>query len=188
MQLADLVRIYPGRLSVEDCQQLIEGFEDRAADHVIHQGEGSAPRFAELNLTQCWEKGHELAFGAILPAFESYSRDLKITAQQWPEDLAFEELRMKRYRAGTDDCFPEHVDVGDHASARRFLSALLYLNDVEEGGETEFLPWGDDHVSRSWFPRAGSVLVFPPLWPWLHAGRPPLSGPKYILSTYLHYT
>ena len=33
--------------------------------------------------------------------------------------------------------------------------------------------------------RAGRLLVFPPYWMYQHAGRPPLSGDKYILSTYL---
>jgi hypothetical protein len=183
MRLADLVTLYPDRLPPATCQELIKGFEARVADQVIRQGEGSAPRFTEINLTQCWPEGHELAFAAILPAFEAYSRDMQITPAQWPEDLAFEELRMKRYWPDGGDEFPDHVDVGDHASARRFLAALLYLNDVEDGGATEFPLW-EQQIQ----PRAGSVLVFPPLWPWLHAGRPPISGPKYILSTYLHYT
>lgn len=185
MKLADLIRAYPGVLPAGRCQELVDGFEDRASQHLIHTGEEM--RFAELNLTQHWEDAHDLAFTAVLPWFEQYSRDLAIGPTQWPEELAFEELRIKRYRPGGQDQFAPHVDVGSHASARRFLAALLYLNDVEEGGETEFLAWGDDHVQRSWFPRAGTLLLFPPLWPWLHAGRPPLSGPKYILTTYLHY-
>lgn len=183
MQLADLVRVYPDRLPLQQCEKLIDGFEAHAADQVIRQGDGNAPWFTELNLTQCWPEGHELAFGAILPVFEAYSRDIQINTVQWPAELAFEELRMKRYWSDGHDEFPEHVDVGDHASARRFVAAMLYLNDVEEGGATEFPIWGQQIQ-----PRAGTVLVFPPLWPWLHAGRPPASSVKYILSTYLHYT
>jgi prolyl 4-hydroxylase len=181
MQLSDLIRIYPGTISADACQRLIDGFETRASQHVIHQGD-DGPRFAELNLTQQWAEGHDLAFAAIMPQFEAYSRDLSIGTQQWPAELAFEELRLKRYRPGGDDQFPEHVDVGDHASARRFLAALLYLNDVLDGGETDFPLW-----RQAIRPSAGTLVVFPPLWPWLHAGRPPVSGPKYILSTYLHY-
>lgn len=183
MHLADLTRVYPGVLQPERCRELIAGFKCRTAHHVIHQGEGNAPRFTELNLTQRWHEGHDLAFAAILPVFEAYSRDLDITAQQWPAEMAFEELRMKRYWPSSGDEFPNHVDVGDHASARRFLAALLYLNDVDEGGETDFPLWGQQIR-----PQAGSVLVFPPLWPWLHAGRCTINQPKYILSTYLHYT
>jgi hypothetical protein len=183
MRLADLVMVYPDRLPPSSCQELIDGFEARASDQIIHQGEGTAPRFTELNLTQCWPEGHDLAFNAILPVFEAYSRDLDIKPMQWPEELAFEELRMKHYRPSSGDEFPDHVDVGDHASARRFLSALLYLNDVDESGETVFPLWGQQIQ-----PRVGSVLVFPPLWPWLHAGRCTIKEPKYILSTYLHYS
>ncbi|MFO1473223.1 MAG: 2OG-Fe(II) oxygenase [Lysobacterales bacterium] len=34
-------------------------------------------------------------------------------------------------------------------------------------------------------PRAGRLLMFPPYWMFQHAGLPPVSGNKYILSTYL---
>ena len=180
MQLTDLIRVYPGVLPAGRCQELIDGFEDRASEHLINTG--PVLSFAELNVTQAWPDAHDLAFQAILPWFEQYSRDLGIGGLQWPAELAFEELRIKRYRPGGEDQFAPHVDVGDHASARRFLAALLYLNDVEEGGETDFPLWGQQVQ-----PAAGSLLLFPPLWPWLHAGRPPISGPKYILSTYLHY-
>jgi hypothetical protein len=179
----DLIRVYPGALPPLLCQQLITGFEALEDEHISRgEADPAAPRFTELNLTHAWKHGHERAFEAILPLFETYSRDLAISSAQWPADLAFEELRIKRYQPGGDDQFPEHVDVGDHASARRFLAALIYLNDVEEGGHTEFPGWG-----QTIQPQAGTAVLFPPLWPWLHAGRPPISGPKYILGTYLHY-
>jgi hypothetical protein len=179
----DLIRIYPGALTGTLCRQLITGFEALEAEHIIRAGDDpAAPRFTELNLTQSWQRGHEQAFEAVLPLFERYSRDLQISPAQWPADLAFEELRIKRYQPGSGDQFPEHVDVGDHASARRFVAALVYLNDVEEGGETAFPGWG-----QTIQPQAGTAILFPPLWPWLHAGRPPISGSKWILSTYLHY-
>jgi len=33
--------------------------------------------------------------------------------------------------------------------------------------------------------RRGRLLMFPPYWMYQHAGMPPLSNDKYILSTYL---
>ena len=57
---------------------------------------------------------------------------------------------------------------------------MWYLNDVENGGETEFL-----NVSIK--PKAGTLVVFPPLWMFPHKGNAPISGSKYLLSTYLHY-
>ena len=34
---------------------------------------------------------------------------------------------------------------------------------------------------------AGSALLFPPMWPWLHRGNKPIKKPKYLLQSYLHY-
>ena len=83
-----------------------------------------------------------------------------------------------------EDEFKVHVDVvrsmGD--SAKRFLVFILYLNDVEEGGHTYF-PKTNIYVK----PRAGRLLVFPPFWTHPHAGLKPVSGPKYVMMSYLHY-
>ena len=64
--------------------------------------------------------------------------------------------------------------------ANRYLVLLWYLNDVEQGGETRF-PQLDVTIPA----RAGRLLMFPPYWMYQHEGRPPISGDKYIISTYL---
>ena len=61
-----------------------------------------------------------------------------------------------------------------------FITYLWYLNDVETGGNTIFR----DFMIQ---PKRGSLLVFPPMWMFPHKGEPPISGSKYIMSTYLHY-
>ena len=75
------------------------------------------------------------------------------------------------------DYINHHVD---RASGVRILTVFLYLNDVEEGGETVF-----DNLEIK--PKQGTLVVFPPLWMFPHRGNPPISGTKYLLSTYLHY-
>ena len=35
--------------------------------------------------------------------------------------------------------------------------------------------------------KQGSLLMFPPMWPWLHAGQKPTRTSKYIMQSYLHY-
>ena len=63
------------------------------------------------------------------------------------------------------------------------ISYLFYLNDVEEGGETIFGINGEWRIQ----PKAGNLLMFPPLWTHPHQGKKPISGPKYIMTTYLNY-
>ena len=88
---------------------------------------------------------------------------------------------MKRYLPDGTDQFGDHVDVNSHESARRFLVFFLYLDDNEKGS-TSF-PQHDISSTCT----KGSVLIFPPLWPWLHAGEKPINKPKYIIGSYLHY-
>ena len=84
---------------------------------------------------------------------------------------------------GGQDRFPDHVDVLDYKTARRFLVSFIYLDDNEKG-ETIVTPKDDKFISKC---KRGSILLFPPLWPWMHTGVFPVNKPKYIVGSYLHY-
>ena len=102
----------------------------------------------------------------------------------FPPVIDRENIRIKKYLPNDKDEFKIHVDVlrSRGLSAKRFLVFILYLNDVEEGGETH-LPKQNIMIS----PRATRLLVFPPFWTHPHAGLKPISGPKYVMMSYLHY-
>ena len=77
--------------------------------------------------------------------------------------------------------FRWHADaVG--ANADRVVAMVLYLNDVESGGETEFL-----HQGIKIAPKAGYLLLFPATWNYMHCGRTPLSGHKYVISSFIKF-
>ena len=63
----------------------------------------------------------------------------------------------------------------------RFGVYTLYLNDVEEGGETEFL-----YQSLRIPPKKGTLCIFPSYFTHIHRGNPPLSGEKYILTGWIN--
>ena len=58
----------------------------------------------------------------------------------------------------------------------RTLAWMLYLNDVEEGGETEWL-----YQKRKIKPERGTVVIWPGSFTHLHRGNPPMSD-KYIAT------
>jgi|21_taG_2_1085346.scaffolds.fasta_scaffold130709_1 hypothetical protein len=62
-------------------------------------------------------------------------------------------------------------------SSSRILTWSIYLNNVEEGGETEFL-----HQSKRIKAKKGKILIFPASFTHTHRGNPPLSSDKYILT------
>ena len=64
----------------------------------------------------------------------------------------------------------------------RLLAWTLYLNDVEEGGETEFL-----HQSIRVKPEKGTIAVWPAGFTHYHRGNPPISGKKYIATGWLNW-
>lgn len=64
----------------------------------------------------------------------------------------------------------------------RILSWILYLNDVKEGGETEFL-----YQSLRFKPKAGTFILFPAHFTHIHRGNPPLSDVKYIATGWIEF-
>ena len=59
---------------------------------------------------------------------------------------------------------------------QRHLAWMIYLNDVEEGGETEFL-----YQCRRIKPKRGLGAIWPGQFTHLHRGNPPMST-KYTLT------
>lgn len=77
--------------------------------------------------------------------------------------------------------FPHPSDPGQK-SLHRVLFWLLYLNDVDEGGETEFCYQGAKIK-----PRKGSLILSPCGFTHTHRGNVPLSHDKYILTSWAMY-
>ena len=76
-----------------------------------------------------------------------------------------------------------HSEDGGKVHAGRVGVYILYLNDVAEGGETEFL-----YMHKRVSPKKGRLVIFPPNYPWAHRGNPPLSGVKYIMTGWLEFS
>lgn len=70
-----------------------------------------------------------------------------------------------------------------HMNTRnRLMAFMLYLNDVDEGGETEFL-----YQKTRFKPKKDRLLLWPAGYTHAHRGNPPLSNEKYILTGWIEY-
>ena len=175
-----MVRDYDGALPDELCDALIKLFDEDVQHHERVDNE-ARPTFTQLNLNQHHAKIVPTLSEYALDVLKRYKQDIPAT-EYLPPARFFEEFRIKKYCVGGKDRFDEHVDVIDHKSAKRCLAMLFYLNDVEEGGKTIF-----PYHHKEFTPVKGSVIIFPPTWEYPHLGEPPISNPKYIMSSYLHY-
>ena len=90
-------------------------------------------------------------------------------------------IKIQRYQP-TQGFHVWHPEVTNQGNAGRVLVCLLYLNTVEEGGETEFL------YQKMRVPAVqGTLAMFPTTWTHLHRGNPPLKGNKYVINTWLEF-
>jgi prolyl 4-hydroxylase len=185
--ISDYVMIVDDCISKDTCESLIDKF-DKADDLVVRDRswDQDYKSFKELNLTTHPEFKDEqtLFYDVSKQLYTFYEKKCGINF--FPKEYGFEDVRMKRYNNDDKDQFGWHTDVGDYASARRYLVMFYYLNDVEEGGETAF----DDKVSEYYLKvksKQGRIVMFPPMWMYPHKGLKPISNPKYIISTYMHY-
>ena len=108
-------------------------------------------------------------FKDIYPYFSDMSRF---------KDMGY---NLQRYQEG--EYYHWHVDADNDVLAPRQLVALWYLNDVEEGGETEFL-FQDASVT----PEKGKLILFPPFWTHEHRAAVVTKGVKYIATTWINFS
>jgi hypothetical protein len=181
--LVDLIKVYDNALDSSICEYLVDLFDNQQDIHERLEN-NRKPNFTQINFTEISKNSLDIkdAHNIVLKSVLNYKEDYYsfIDKRCFPESNAFEQLRIKKYNTDGNDAFDPHVDVTDHESSRRFLSFLFYLNDVSEGGETVF-------KDKTIKPQSGRLVVFPPMWMYPHCGKEPVSNPKYILSTYLHY-
>lgn len=174
-RVQDFIKVYDNVFDEKYCKYLIKYINTGSPEFIDYD---NRPKFQQIVFKK---EMVQVCVDKINPFLDKYVNT--VGCEEWlPEEYTYEYPRVKKYRKGTDDQFASHVDVTDYSSSRRFLSFLVYLNDVETGGETKFLGIGK-HIR----PKCGRMLVFPPVWTFPHQGNPSPLVDKYILSTYLHY-
>lgn len=175
--LQDYIQHFDGAISDEHCDTIIAMFE-RHGKYDERRTEGYSFDQIICNSTPGFEELAQFVARTSYGVAETYFDSLGLSIK--PQVQGFEQVRIKRYMPGRD-YFREHVDVADYASARRYLVCMTYLSD-NEAGQTTF-----DGLGVSIACRKGRMAVFPPLWMFPHAGRPPVEIPKYTVCTLLHY-
>jgi hypothetical protein len=184
LALRDFCAVIDGTMTPELCEQLISLFENNPE---LHQrfDLNKTPNFTQLNFTQHSSIDtalHNKVVDHLIAAVQVYRKNVPETFF-WKPGFSFEQVRIKKYLNDGNDLFDTHVDASSSETMKRFFAFFWYLNDVDEGGETEFL-----NLDLKVKPKAGRLVMFPPMWMYPHKGHPPISNNKYLLSTYLHFS
>lgn len=190
----NFVGIYEGYFSEDFCDNLIKHFEWCQQNNRTF-GRPEAEKFKKDD-SVCLEPNNIQEINFMLPQINQYLGEFN--SNFW--DVCYKEY-LEKYSVLSDydrhtvftyklqKTLPGggyhiwHCEDGSQAFSKRVGVYLLYLNDVEEGGETEFL-----YFSKRIKPKKGTLLIFPPNYPWAHRGNPPLSGIKYILTGWMEFS
>lgn len=182
--LTSFIQIFDNFFGESECKTLIDLFENNKNLHEIYDSSES-PIFSRLNLQAHRDKllEYNQLISFVEKKFEYLSVSYRQRHKDWvPFPKAFEDIRIKKYNNNNKDKFDIHTDSNCPKTCHRYLALMVYLNDVDNGGETEF-----NFLNLKIKPKMGRALIFPPFWMFPHAGLMPISSPKYLLSTYCSF-
>ena len=94
---------------------------------------------------------------------------------------SYMDFLLRKYEKNIGN-FTYHNDYDfDHKTNKcRILNYLWYLNDVAEGGETEFF---GNYIIK---PKQGQIILFPSDWTFPHTEKIPISNDKYIIAGWVY--
>ena len=94
------------------------------------------------------------------------------------------DINAQKYDAGSGGYPYWHSEVypqaGHNDALHRIMLFMFYLNDVEQGGETDFF-----YQNVSVKPKAGRMVIAPAYFTHTHRGNIPVSNDKYILTSWV---
>lgn len=93
-------------------------------------------------------------------------------------------IQAQKYQAGKGNYNYWHCEVypqlPDNEPLHRTLLFMFYLNDVAEGGQTEFY-----YQQKTIQPAQGRMVIAPAYFTHTHRGCTPISADKYILTSWI---
>jgi hypothetical protein len=175
-------------ISQELCRRCIDLYEHDPRKHSGYTTSASGERQLEVDVKVSTDLSVETD-GIWAPVFaelhSAVTAVVQSIAAQFPalqaSPLQCTGYKIQHYRKN-EGHFKWHFDAVGPGGWERQLAVILYLNSVEDGGETCF--YRQDLQIK---PVAGNALFFPPFWTHMHCGATPKSGDKYIISSFIRF-
>ena len=189
VDINNFIGVYDNYITKEECDKAIKLYEDQVKfnntinrldfeNASILQKQDQQYFAHSNNLNIWWDNLKPILFNFEM-AWKHYI-DNTGAGDAYKTPFYFTQLKLQK-TLPTEGYHTWHVEYGkEFEMSKRAFVYSVYLNDVEEGGETEFL-----HFSKRVKPKKGRIVIWPAAFPYLHRGNPPLSGEKYILTSWM---
>ena len=192
MQFSNFIYERPNTLSKDVCDAMIKegvktleavdfsiGFETGAGvgDTQFRRGKLGRHDF-QLNIPKFLNEFYNTVKTAVYDTLNEYANEISSI-----KGLVLLSDTFKWQLTPIQGGFSEwHTEQSGGFSSSRALVWMIYLNDVEEGGDTEFL-----YQQIKCKPEAGKMVMWPAGLTHPHRGNPPYSNEKYVVTGWLEF-
>jgi hypothetical protein len=196
-EIKDFIGVFPNAIPDEDCDKIIKFYEklESLEDPNItnrQKFEGTSPINKDTGMTfishhtgTFYEQTANTIFSSFNNNFwncyDEYTKKYGIL-QNINSHQFYNNVKIQK-TIPTGGYHQWHCEHDGRVQGSRLLLVIGYLNDVEEGGETEFL-----YQSRRIPAKKGTIMICPSGFTHTHRGNPPLSGDKYIINGWIEFT
>jgi len=184
---SELIFTKKNSLPSEFCSHVIDKFEkdERKIQGVTGKGlDLDIKRSHDLRISNLdgWEEEDEVFYNSLVDGVSEYKDKVKSLHPNFevPDYGVLSDSGYQMQRTKIGEYYKIHHDFVVESPGWRFLTYIWYLNDVDEGGRTEFIN------GKKVKPKTGKLLLFPATWEYHHQGLPPISNTKYISTGWMY--
>jgi hypothetical protein len=186
----DFIWIKENAVDSAKCKNLIDVFEhyDKSGLTVSRQQNAEAGKLQKEDCALCYNWAYGFGFEdpmgmtvseEIMESFKEYSTEFSSLDEC---ALCIKHFKIQKTKPG-QGYHMWHHEAGNEHTSRRVAVFTLYLNDIDEGGETEFL-----YQSKRVSPKVGRIVWWPASFTHPHRGNPPLGDEtKYIVTGWVEF-
>ena len=180
----DLIHVNPNALSKKVCKDIIKRFkkDDRKKQGATTLGlDLDVKKCVDLHISNLedWKDIDNILFKSSDDNLKEYLDKIKVDDKIFfnMDTLRDTGYLVKRYKPG--DYFNWHSDRNYKNGWSRVVACVWYLNDITEGGYTEFAH------GRKIYPKTGQLIMFPASWTFPHRAVTPKVDTKYVITSFI---
>lgn len=181
---------YPNVFEKEYCDEVIRHFEVMAERKIVNANKGGHSFVTDDRIVFDWAHTQKVFHYDFALCNYFYEQLYEVYTNQYMEKYSTLKHSKQHTAKGMNvqrtsphqGYHAWHAEAACKSSSSRVVNYMVYLNDVPEGGETEFLYQG---VKLK--PETGKLVIFPTGFTFPHRGNPIYEGKKYIITGWYTY-
>lgn len=174
-------------LTDEECNKIMEISDTKLIPSKISTSDSEPDKYFRTNLTCQLSTITNIEHRNFIQSINEKICDYMGIKDSYSEGIQAQKYTVgQEFKVHTDFFTPGTKEFKNHCTRQgnRTWSLMIYLNNTEVGGETEF-----PRISAKFFPKKGMAIIWNNLYEngcgnhnTLHAGKPIIKGTKYIIT------